>query len=184
MIFFFFALFLNLKFLLIFLIQGQPHRKGIPMKDVMDEITILPGVLGACLFNKKYGQLCPGLPSSFARDTVESIFNRVTRLFDMGDIVEMDFQTLTLWYDAFVLMATFVEKETFLLTICQSRANLSLVSTTISMMSRELKKELSMVFSDEHPRDEFAPASVISNYSGANEIQNNSPKMVYRGTQY
>lgn len=49
----------------------------------------------------------------------------------MEDLVEIDFQTLT--YDAFVLMATFVEKETILLTVCQSKTNLPLVSSTISI---------------------------------------------------
>jgi len=154
------------------------------MKDVLDEITMLPGVLGSCLFNKKYSQLCSGLPSSFSNDTVENIFNRVTRLLDMGDIVEMDFQTLTLWYDAFVLVVTLVEKETLLLTVCQSWTNLSLVSTTISMMIKEIKKELGKVFSAEQIQDDFNPDSMILNYNLVNEIHNRSPKMVYRGTQY
>ena len=119
------------------------------MKDVLDEITMLPGVIGSTLFNKKYGQLCPGLPSSFTKDTVENVFNRVSRLFDMSDIVEMECQTLTLWYDAFIIMATFVEKETLLLTVCKLWTNLSLVTTTISVMTKEIKKELGKEFSTE-----------------------------------
>jgi len=139
------------------------------MKDVLDEITMLPGVIGSCLFNKKYGQLCPGLPSSFSKDTVENIFNRVTRLFDMGEIVEMDFQTLTLWYDAFILLATFVEKETLLLTVCQSWTNLSLLSTTISVMTRELKKELGKEFSTEQRYLTFLKNKLIEGSGNATE---------------
>jgi len=120
------------------------------MKDVLDEIAILPGVIGSCLFNKKYGQLCPGLPSSFTDAKVEIIANRVTRLFEMGvSTVEMEIQTLTLWYDAFIVIATFMEKETLLLTVCQLWTNLSLVSTTISVLTKEIKNELGKEFSTE-----------------------------------
>lgn len=120
------------------------------MKNVLDEINILPGVTGSCLFNNKYGLLCPGLPSSFTKDTIENIFNRIKRLFEMGDtLVEMEIETFTFWFDAFVLTATFVEKETLLLTVCQLWTNLSLVSTTISVMTRELKAELTKECSTE-----------------------------------
>ena len=120
------------------------------MKDVLDEITILPGVIGSCLFNKKYGVLCPGLPSSFTDAKVEGIANRVTRLYEMGvSTAEMELETLTLWYDAFIVIATFMEKETLLLTICQLWTKLSLVSTTITVLTREIKNELAKEFSTE-----------------------------------
>ena len=120
------------------------------MKDVLDEIAILPGVIGSCLFNKKYGQLCPGLPSSFTNEKVENIANRVTRLIEMGNsIAEMDIQTLTFWYDAFIVIAMMMEKETLLLTVCQLWTNLSLVSTTIDVLSKEIKSELAKEFSTE-----------------------------------
>jgi hypothetical protein len=120
------------------------------MKNVLDEINILPGVIGSCLFNHKYGVLCPGLPSSFTKDTIENIFNRIKRLYEMGDtLAMMEIQTFTFWFDAFILTATFVEKTTLLITVCQLWTNLSLVSTTITVMTKELKEELAKECSTE-----------------------------------
>ncbi len=112
------------------------------MKDILNEIDMLPGVVGSCLFSKERGQICSGLPPSFTDEAVQAIANRVTRLVQMGGIVDMDVQTIALRFDIFTIMTMPVDSETLLLIACESGATARLIATTISMLTGELQSRL------------------------------------------
>ncbi|MBI5593801.1 MAG: hypothetical protein HY881_25385 [Deltaproteobacteria bacterium] len=116
------------------------------MKDVLNEIAVLPGVVGSCLFNKERGQICSGLPPSFTDESVLTIANRVTRLVQMGGMVDMDVQTIALRYDIYTIMTMPVDSDTLLVIACESRSNCSLIATTISMLAGELQSRLAKEF--------------------------------------
>ena len=115
---------------------------GVYMKDVLNEIAVLPGVVGSCLFSKERGQICSGLPPSFTDESVLTIANRVTRLVQMGGMVDMDVQTIALRYDIYTIMTMPVDSDTLLVIACESRSNCSLIATTISMLAGELQSRL------------------------------------------
>ena len=127
------------------------------MKDVLNEIDVLPGVVGSCLYNKERGQLCSGLPPSFTDEAVLTIANRVTRLVQMGGMVDMDVQTIALRYDKYTIMTMPVDSETLLVIACESRSNCSLIATTISMLAGELQGRLAKE-SAPGPEKKEAPA--------------------------
>ena len=112
------------------------------MKAVLNEIAVLPGVVGSCLFSKERGQICSGLPPSFTDESVLTIANRVTRLVQMGGMVDMDVQTIALRYDIYTIMTMPVDSDTLLVIACESRSNCSLIATTISMLAGELQSRL------------------------------------------
>ena len=119
---------------------------GVYMKDVLSEIDVLPGVVGSCLYNKERGRICSGLPPSFTEESVLTIANRVTRLVQMGGMVDMDVQTIALRYDKYTIMTMPVDTETLLVIACESRSNCSLIATTISMLAGELQGRLAKEF--------------------------------------
>ena len=123
---------------------------GVYMKDVLNEIDVLPGVVGSCLFSKERGQICSGLPPSFTDEAVLTIANRVTRLVQMGGMVDMDVQTIALRYDIYTIMTMPVDSDTLLVIACESRSNCSLIATTISMLAGELQSRLAKARSP-HP---------------------------------
>jgi hypothetical protein len=115
---------------------------GEYMKDILNEIDVLPGVAGSCLFSRERGQICSGLPPPFTDEAVQAIANRVTRLVQMGGIVDMDVQTIALRFDIFTIMTMPVDSETILLIACEAWGNCSLIATTISMLTGELQDRL------------------------------------------
>ena len=115
---------------------------GVYMKDVLKEIDVLPGVVGSCIYSKERGQVCSGLPPSFTDESILTIANRVTRLVQMGVMVDMDVQTIALRYDMYTIMAMSLDGDTLLLIACESRSNCSLIATTISMLAGELQSRL------------------------------------------
>jgi predicted regulator of Ras-like GTPase activity (Roadblock/LC7/MglB family) len=132
---------------------------GVFMKDILDEIDVLPGVVGSCVFSKERGQICSGLPPSFTDDAVLAIANRVLRLVQMGGIVDMDVQTISLRFDIYTIMAMPVDSETLLLIACESRSNCSLITTTISMLAGELQGRLAKEFTPSPDIKEIADKS-------------------------
>lgn len=112
------------------------------MKDVLNEIDVLPGVVGSCLFSRERGRIYSGLPPLFTEEAILTIVNRVTRLVQMSGMVEMDVQTIALRYDVYTIMTMPVDSETLLIIACESRSNCSLIATTISMLAGELKSRL------------------------------------------
>ncbi|MCX5881716.1 MAG: hypothetical protein NTU74_07925, partial [Deltaproteobacteria bacterium] len=121
------------------------------MKDVLNEIDVLPGVVGSCLFSKERGQLCSGLPPAFTDEAVLTIANRVARLVQMGGMVDMDVQTIALRYDMYTIMTMPVDTDTLLVIACESRSNCSLIATTISMLAGELQSRLAKLGKEPKP---------------------------------
>jgi len=124
---------------------------GVYMKDVLNEIDVLPGVVGSCLFSKERGQLCSGLPPVFTDEAVLTIANRVSRLVQMGGMVDMDVQTIALRYDMYTIMTMPVDTDTLLVIACESRSNCSLIATTISMLAGELQSRLAKLAKESTP---------------------------------
>jgi len=121
------------------------------MKEVLNEIAVLPGVVGSCLFSKERGQIYSGLPPLFTDESILTIANRVTRLVQMGGMVDMDVQTIALRYDIYTIMTMPVDSDTLLVIACESRSNCSLIATTISMLAGELQSRLAKLAKEPTP---------------------------------
>ncbi len=113
------------------------------MQEVLNEIADLPGVVGSCLFSKENGKMCSGLPPAFTDDTVQTIAHHTSRLVQMGGMVDMDIQSVSMRFDTYSVITMPVDGETLLMTACGPQTNSSLVTTTFSMLAGELKNGLS-----------------------------------------
>jgi hypothetical protein len=132
---------------------------GVFMKNILNEIDELPGVVGSCLFSKERGQICSGLPPAFTDETVLDIANRVTRLVQMGVIVDMDVQSIALRFDIYTIMTMTVDAETLLLIACEAWGNCSLIATTTSMLTGELQASLTQELAPDPDKKESAGKS-------------------------
>ncbi len=112
------------------------------MQEVLNEIAELPGVVGSCLFSKEKGKMCSGLPPAFTDDTVQTIAHHTSRLVQMGGMVDMDIQSISLRFDTYSVITMPVDSETLVMTACGPQTNSSLVTTTFSMLAGELKNGL------------------------------------------
>ncbi|MDO9109559.1 MAG: hypothetical protein Q7U40_02800, partial [Desulfatirhabdiaceae bacterium] len=102
---------------------------------------------------------CSGLPPLFTDEAVLTIANRMARLVQMGDIVDMNVQTIALRYDIYTIMTMPVDSETLLVIACESRSNCSLITTTISMLAGELQSRLAKEFTPDPDIKEIAGKS-------------------------
>ncbi len=112
------------------------------MRKLLQEISVIPGVTGSCIFDKKEGPLCKLLQHEFGEEDLETVGIHLVRLVQMGAMAGLDIHTSHFRFDRYTLIGIPLDQETILVTICDAQANCSLVSTTASMLARDMRSDL------------------------------------------
>ena len=112
------------------------------MKKLIDEISVIPGVTGSCIFDKTEGPLCTDSAANLATDLLQTVGTYLIRLLKMGKMTGFDVGSTHFRFDSCTVVGLPLESEAILLTICDNRANSSLVATTAGMLAAEMREEL------------------------------------------
>ncbi len=112
------------------------------MNTILQEIKILPGVIGSFVFIKDTGVAYSNLPDSFTEEMTTDAANNVGRMLQMADIKGLDPQSVCIKYDKFNLLTMPINETVLLLTLCDPNNSTALVSTTICMLAPELDKSV------------------------------------------
>ncbi len=112
------------------------------MRKLLQEISVIPGVTGSCIFDKKEGPLCKLLQQEFGKEDLETIGIHLVRLIQMGEMAGLSIRTSHFRFDRYTLIGIPLDQETILVTICDAQANCSLVSTTATMLARDMRSDL------------------------------------------
>ena len=112
------------------------------MRKLLQEISVIPGVTGSCIFDKKEGPLCKLLQQEFGEEDLETVGIHLVRLVQMGAMAGLTIHTSHFRFDRYTLIGIPLDEETILVTICDAQANCSLVSTTASMLARDMRSDL------------------------------------------
>jgi hypothetical protein len=112
------------------------------MRKLLQEISVIPGVTGSCIFDKNEGPLCKLLQQDFSVEDLETVGVHLVRLVQMGAMAGLDIHTSHFRFDRYTLIGIPLDQETILVTICDAQANCSLVSTTAAMLVRDIRSDL------------------------------------------
>ncbi len=113
------------------------------MKTVLQELAILPGVIGSCICLDSTTILASSLPASFSNTMATDANSNIKRMMQMAKVKGLSPQTMSIRYDKFTILAIPVDENSTLLVICEPGSNTSLVATTASMLGPEIEKKLS-----------------------------------------
>ena len=113
------------------------------MKAILQELTILPGVAGTCILHRQGELSCAQLPAQLTPDKLKDVSRQLFRLFQMGTNSDLDLKSIALRFEQFIFMATILDTDTLLITVCKPDGNCSLVAATASMLREDLRQELS-----------------------------------------
>lgn len=114
------------------------------MKNLLKEISFLPGVRATCIFNTQDGVVCADLDAGFPKDQTEKIARHFVRLVRMARMNKLRITSTHFRFDRFSVVFFPMEKELVLLAVCDSQANCSLVAATAAMLVEELQLEPDM----------------------------------------
>jgi len=112
------------------------------MRKLLQEISIIPGVTGSCIFDKKEGPLCSDLHPSLSKDRLQVIGIHLIRLLQMGTMAGLSIASTHFRFDKYTVIGIPLDPGTVLLTICDAQANCSLVATSAVMLATDMREEL------------------------------------------
>ena len=112
------------------------------MRKLLQEISVIPGVSGSCIFDKKEGPLCKDLHPSLSEDLLQTVGIHLVRLIQMGTMSGLNVKSAHFRYDKCTVVGMPLDTGAVLLTICEAQANCSLVATTAAMLAADMREEL------------------------------------------
>ena len=123
------------------------------MKQAIDELKAIPGVVGACLFGAKEGLLQSNLPGIFKPDKLTAVGKQLTKLLAAGRMSFDDLNDLSLHYDESVVIARELRKGLIVFAICDPSFNHNLLTMSLNLLQEELSDQ---------PDIQAAPAAASS----------------------
>ena len=112
------------------------------MRKLLNEISVIPGVSGSCIFDKNDGALCADLDKDLPRDLTENVGIHFVRLMQMGSMNKLNIKSAHFRFDKYTVVGMPLHTGAILLTICDAEANCSLVATTAAMLANDMRNEL------------------------------------------
>ena len=112
------------------------------MRKLLQEISVIPGVTGSCIFDKKEGPLCKDLHPDLSEDLLQTVGIHLVRLIQMGKMSGLSVKSVHFRFDKYAVVGLPLGSGSILLTICEAHANCSLVATTAAMLAADMREEL------------------------------------------
>ena len=109
------------------------------MRRLLQEISVIPGVAGSCIFDKTAGALCSEFNAELPVDLTESVGIHFVRLLQMGLMNKLNIKSAHFRFDRYIVVGLPLDTGAILLAICEPDANCSLVATTAVMLAENMR---------------------------------------------
>lgn len=112
------------------------------MDSLLQEINMLPGVLGCFVYNSKQQVAGKKMPPIFKNNAIQSIGNLLARTIQMGSMAELNFTDIEFKYNESAIIVNPLAGGALLIIICEPTTNKSLVSMTTGMLAKDIEAAL------------------------------------------
>ncbi len=109
------------------------------MLHLIDELKVIPGVMGACIVNSQTGVQVTNLPALFRVERLALVGKHLLKIYAAGRMSFDDLTDITLNYDESVVVARELEKNTLIFAICDPTFNQNLLSMSFNLLHEEFK---------------------------------------------
>lgn len=109
------------------------------MIHLIDELKVIPGVIGACIVSSRDGLKVANFPSIFKPERLSAVGKHLLKLYSAGRMSFDDLSDLTLNFDESVVVARELEKGTLLFAICDPTFNQNLLTMSFNLFHEEYK---------------------------------------------
>jgi predicted regulator of Ras-like GTPase activity (Roadblock/LC7/MglB family) len=110
------------------------------MINLIDELKVVPGVVGACIVNDEDGLLATNLPAIFKPERLTVVGQHLLKLSRSGHSCFPDLTDMTLNYDESVVVARELVDGTVLFAICDPSFNYNLLTMSFNLLQEEFKE--------------------------------------------
>jgi len=107
------------------------------MMHLIDELKVIPGVVGACIFDTRDGLKVTNLPVIFKPERLNVVGKHLAKLYSAGRMSFNDLVDITLNYDESVIITRELEKNTLIFAVCDPSFNHNLLSMSFNLLQEE-----------------------------------------------
>ena len=108
------------------------------MTYLINELKVIPGVLGACLFHSDEGVKVANLPSVFKKDRLELIGSHLNKMYAAGMTTFDAIDGLCLHFDESIIVARPLAPDTLCFIVCDPAYNLNVLAMSLDLMQEEV----------------------------------------------
>ena len=109
------------------------------MIHLIDELKVIPGVIGACIVNSQEGLKVTNLPTIFKPERLTLVGKHLLKLYAAGRMTFDDLTDIVLNYDESVVVARELERGTLIFAICDPTFNQNLLTMSFNLLQEEFK---------------------------------------------
>lgn len=111
------------------------------MKQMLDELKLVPGVAGTCVYDSGTGIVVSNLPGFFKPERLATVGTHLTKLFSAGRVSFADLADVSLHYDESVIVARELQENLLLFAICDPTFKHNLLSMSFNLLQEEIEKD-------------------------------------------
>lgn len=107
------------------------------MKQVIDELKTMPGVIGCCIYSPLDGVNISNLPAVFKPERLAAIGEQLFRLHSAGNKSLRDLNNISIFYDEAVIVTRLLKNNLLLFSICDPGVNQNLLSISFNLLQED-----------------------------------------------
>ncbi len=107
------------------------------MIHLIDELKVIPGVIGACIVTSQEGVKVTNLPAIFKPERLSLVGKHLLKLYSAGRMSFNDLTDVTLHYDESVVVARELDKGMLMFAICDPSFNHNLLTMSFNLLYEE-----------------------------------------------
>ncbi len=115
------------------------------MKDLLQEIKMLQGVVGVFVYTRDFGVIAMDVPLTFSEPALDRIGSFVKAFFGNQTTISRDVMSLEVKNKESLFLYKKIDEGGTLITICDANVSMPLVNMTTSMLLSELKAASDLV---------------------------------------
>jgi len=113
------------------------------MINLIDELKVIPGVMGACVVDSREGLKATNLPTIFKPERLQLVGNHLLKLCAAGQTSFDDLSDITINFDESVVVARRLDKEKVVFAVCDQTFNSNLLKMSFSVLQDEFNDNYS-----------------------------------------
>ncbi|MBU1138187.1 MAG: hypothetical protein KKD01_19255 [Proteobacteria bacterium] len=112
------------------------------MDSLLQEITMLPGVLGCFVYTGDQQIAGSKMPPIFKENSIKTIGSLLSRTVQMGHMAQLDFKGIEFKFNESLLIINLIAKGALLVIVCEPKVNKSLITMTMGMLITDIEASM------------------------------------------
>jgi hypothetical protein len=109
------------------------------MKQVLEELKTVPGVVGAFALDPKKGLLANAMPGVFKPDKLLEVSRQLLKIYSTTRMNFQGMQDISLHFDGSLLMLRWVSDQLFLALVCEPQVNTNMLGMSLNLAVEEMQ---------------------------------------------